>query len=51
MLPKNEKKLKFKAWCQTNGTAAEKAVLKECVAAKKVAKKGVAQVQHQCLML
>ena len=34
----NEKS-KFKAWCQAKGTAAEKAVLKEYVAAKKIAKK------------
>ena len=42
----NEKKLKFKAWCQAKGTAAEKAVLKEYVAAKKIAKKAVAQAQQ-----
>ena len=38
----NEKKSKFKAWYRAKGTAAEKAVLKEYVAAKKIAKKAVA---------
>ena len=42
----NEKKSKFKAWCRAKGTAAEKAVLKEYVAAKKIAKKAVAQAQQ-----
>ena len=32
----NEKKLKFKAWCWAKGTTAEKAVLKEYVAAKQL---------------
>ena len=39
----NEKKSKFKAWCRAKGTAAEKSVLKKYVAAKKTAKKAVAQ--------
>ena len=42
----NEKKSKFKAWCQAKGIPAEKAVLKEHVAGKKVAKKAVAQAQQ-----
>ena len=41
-----EKKSKFKAWSRAKGTAAEKAVLKEYVAAKKIAKKAVAQAQQ-----
>ena len=42
----NEKKSKFKAWCRAKGTAAEKVVLREYVAAKKIAKKAVAQGQQ-----
>ena len=42
----NEKKSKFKVWCQAKGTAAEKAVLKEYVAATNIAKKAVAQAQQ-----
>ena len=38
--------MKFKAWYRAKGTAAEKAVLKEYVAAKKIAKKAVAQAQQ-----
>ena len=41
----NEKKSKFKVWCWSKGTAAEKAVLNEYVAAK-IAKKAVAQAQQ-----
>ena len=41
-----EKKLKFKGWGQAKGTAAEEGVLKEYIAAKKIAKKAVAQA-HQ----
>ena len=40
------KKSKFKAWSRAKGTAAEKAVLKDYVAAKKIAKKAVAQAQQ-----
>mgnify|MGYP007071599789 CR=1 FL=1 len=42
-----EKKLKFKAWCQAKGTAEEQALLEEYVAAKKIAKKAVAQAQQE----
>ena len=42
-----EKKFKFKAWCQAKGTAEEKALLKGYVAAKKIAKKAVAQAQQE----
>ena len=39
-------KSKFKVWCWAKGTTAEKAVLKEYIAPKKIAKKAVAQAQQ-----
>ena len=42
-----EKKLKFKAWCQAKGTADEKVLLEEYMAAKKIEKNAFARDQQE----
>ena len=45
------KRLKFEAWCQVKGTAEEKALLEEYMAAKKITKWLLLRLSRRKLMV